>query len=92
MPAGASVELESALLEKAIAEKEYQAAVSSLSAAKMEAARQSRYLATIAAPSSPDSATHPKRVLGVVTVLFAALALFGIVSLLIAAVREHARV
>jgi capsular polysaccharide transport system permease protein len=96
-PAGSGSEtsgpdLESAQLEKTIAEKEYQAATRSLGAATMAATRQSRYLVTIAAPSSPDDATHPKRILGVVTVFLAALAAFGILSLLIAAVREHARV
>jgi capsular polysaccharide transport system permease protein len=84
-------ELESALMEKTMADKQYLSAMSSLEMAKVEATRQSRYLSIIASPSSPDDATHPKRILGVVTVLFASLALFGILSLLVAAVREHAR-
>lgn len=45
----------------------------------------------VAAPSSPDEATHPRRIYSILTVFFGALALFGVGSLLIAAVREHGR-
>ncbi len=86
------IQFESAMMEKTFAEKGYQSAMASLEIAKMEASRQSRYLAVIASPISPDEATYPKRILGVVTIFFLSLALFGIGSLLIAAVREHARV
>ena len=60
--------------------------------AKMEAVRQSRYLVTIAPPSVPDQATHPQRLLGALTGFLMALSIFGIVSLLVAAIREHARI
>lgn len=47
-------------------------------------------MVTVAEPSAPSDATHPQRVRGVFTVFFVSLALFGIGSLLIAAIREHA--
>jgi len=79
------------VLEKEFAEKAYESALTSLELARTEAAQQHRYLATIVTPSAPDEPTHPERFLGVLTVLAVALAAFGIFSLLIAAVREHAR-
>lgn len=79
------------LLEKQFAEKAYESAFTSLELARIEAAQQHRYLATIVTPSRPDESTHPKRILGVLTVFAVTLAAFGILSLLIAAVREHAK-
>jgi capsular polysaccharide transport system permease protein len=83
---------ESAMLEKGFAEKEYKSAVASMEMSKINAARQSRYLATIAVPSVPDEATRPKRILKVITVFFVSLAFFSIGMLIISAIREHARI
>lgn len=79
------------VLEKEFAEKAYASALASLEVARTEAAQQHRYLATIVSPSVPDEPTHPKRILGILTVFALALAAFGVLSLLIAAAREHAR-
>lgn len=79
------------VLEKEFAEKAYESALTSLELARVEAAQQHRYLATIVTPSIPDEPTHPKRILGILTVFAVALAAFGILSLLIAAAREHAK-
>lgn len=79
------------VLEKEFAEKAYASALTSLEVARVEAAQQHRYLATIVRPSSPDEPTHPERILGILTVFSVALAVFGIVTLFIAAVREHAK-
>ena len=80
------------VLEKEFAEMAYQSALTSLEIARTEAAKQHRYLATIVSPSVPDEATHPKRMMGIFTVFLVTLAAFGIGSLLIAAIREHARI
>lgn len=82
---------EEVLLEKEFAEAAYKSAVASLELARAEAGRQHRYLATIAPPSLPDEATHPRRIYGAVTIFALSIALFGIGALLLAAVREHAR-
>jgi capsular polysaccharide transport system permease protein len=80
------------LVEKEFAEKAYESALTSLEIARTEAAKQHRYLATIVSPSAPDTATHPKRLMSILTVLFSTMLAFGIGSLLIAAIREHARI
>jgi capsular polysaccharide transport system permease protein len=80
------------VVEKEFAEKAYESALTSLEIARTEAARQHRYLATIVSPSKPDEATHPKRIMSILTVLFASMLAFGIGSLLLAAIREHARI
>lgn len=80
------------LVEKEFATKAYESALTSLEVARTEAARQHRYLATIVSPSVPDEATHPQRLLKIITVVLAAMLAFGIGSLLIAAIREHARI
>jgi capsule polysaccharide export protein KpsE/RkpR len=48
-------------------------------------------LAVIARPSLPDSSTYPRRVRSVVSAFFLSFLLLGVVSLLAAAAREHAR-
>ena len=79
------------VLEKEFAEKAYQSSLTSLEVARTEAAQQHRYLAIIVTPSVPDEPTHPKRIWGVLTVFTLSLLAFGIVSLLLAAAREHSR-
>lgn len=78
------------VIEKEFAEKAYASALTSLEIARTEAAQQHRYLATIVEPSVPDEPTHPKRLLGILAVVAVLLAAYGILSLLIAAAREHA--
>lgn len=82
---------EKTMLEKEFAQATYATALGALEVAHAEAGRQHRYLATIAQPSLPDESTYPRRIYGTVTVFAIALALFAMLSLLIAAVREHAR-
>jgi capsular polysaccharide transport system permease protein len=86
------VEFESAVLEKEIAQQGYTSALASLEIARNEAARQHRYLVTVAPPSSSDEATRPHRVIGVLTVMVVSMTVLGIGALLIAAIKEHAKV
>lgn len=85
-------QFESAMIEKEFAEKAYETAMATLEIARADAARQHRYLAVIASPSLPDESTYPRRPLAVLTVFVLCFLLLGIGSLLVAAVREHARV
>ncbi len=85
-------QFEDAILEKEFAQSAYHSALTSLELARSDASRQHRYLATIASPSTPDDASYPKRLLGTLTAFILSLALVGISSLLLAAVREHARI
>ncbi len=81
---------EPAVAEKEFAEHAYASALKSLEIARLEASRQHRYLVTIARPSAPDEATHPRVFVAVLTVFVLSFALLGIGWLLLASVREHA--
>ncbi len=85
-------EFDAAMVEKEFAQKGYEVAMATLEVARTDATRQHRYLAIVTAPSKPDESTYPERGLGVLTVFIMSFLLLGIVSLLVAAVREHARV
>jgi len=82
---------EQAAVEKEFATRAYQSALTTLELARTDAARQHRYLATIAEPSLADEAQYPRRYLGTLTVFLACFLAFSIGSLLIATVKEHAR-
>ncbi|WP_428265142.1 hypothetical protein [Haliangium sp.] len=82
---------EPAMMEKEFAQKALQSAIASLEVARIEAARQHRYLVTISAPSQPDAPTHPRRWWSILTVFVLAVLGASIGNILIAAVREHAK-
>jgi len=88
----AMADFDAAMVEKEFAQGAYRSALTSLELARNEAARQHRYLATIAKPSVPNAETHPKRIRGVITVVVLSAMLLGMVMLLVEAVREHARI
>jgi capsular polysaccharide transport system permease protein len=77
-------------VEREFAEKLYLSALASLEAARVRAESKSRYLVAFAEPTLPDESLYPRRIRS--TGLFFAITtlLFGIVSLIIAAIREHA--
>lgn len=79
------------MVEKEFAQRALQSATASLELARVEAARQHRYLVTIATPSMPDEPTHPRRFWGVLTVFVLSLLLTSIGGVVIASVREHAK-
>jgi capsular polysaccharide transport system permease protein len=76
--------------EKEFAQRALHSATASLELARIEAARQHRYLVTIASPSLPDHATHPRRLWGVLTVFVLSLLATAIGGVLVASIREHA--
>jgi capsular polysaccharide transport system permease protein len=84
-------DFEAAMVEKEFSQKAYESALASLELARSNADRQHRYLAVIASPSRPDASTYPRRLRSVVSAFFLSFLLLGVVSLLSAAVREHAR-
>lgn len=79
------------IVEKEFAQRALQSATASLELARVEAARQHRYLVTIATPSMPDEPTHPRRFWGVLTVFVLSLLITSIGGAIIASVREHAK-
>jgi capsular polysaccharide transport system permease protein len=90
--ADAIASFEPVVIEKEFAQRAYESALTSLELARVDATRQHRYLVRVAGPSRPDDATYPNFWYSVLTVLVLSFALLGIVTLVVASVREHANV
>jgi capsular polysaccharide transport system permease protein len=84
-------DFDAAMVEKEFAQKAYESSMASLEMARADADRQHRYVAIIAAPSKPDEATYPRRIRAVLTSFLVCFLLWGTISMMTAAVREHAR-
>lgn len=76
-------------LETAFADKQLGVALADLETARSEALRQQLYLERLVQPSLPDKAMEPRRIRSVFTVFLLGMIAWGIVSLLVAAIREH---
>ena len=81
---------ESFALERDFAAKRLEIALASLAQAREYAMKQQLYLERIAEPNLPDIAIEPRRVRAVITTFLLSLVLWGILSLLLTAVKEHA--
>jgi capsular polysaccharide transport system permease protein len=77
------------LLEKTFAERQLGAALASLETARNEAQRKQLYLERLVQPNLPDKALEPRRLRNVFTVLLLGMILWGVVSLVVASVKEH---
>jgi capsular polysaccharide transport system permease protein len=77
-------------LETVFADKQLGVALADLETARSEALRQQLYLERLVQPSLPDKAMEPRRIRSVFTVFLLGLIAWGMSSLLIAAIREHA--
>jgi capsular polysaccharide transport system permease protein len=87
--ASKAAEYERLALEREFADRQLAGALSSLELARNEAQRQQLYLETIAKPSLPDGPMYPRRLRGVLTTFILGLVAWGILSMLLAGVREH---
>lgn len=76
-------------LEREFADKQLASTMASLEQARNDAQRKQLYLERIAQPSLPDVAVEPKRLRGIFSTLILGLVAFGIMSMLLAGVREH---
>jgi len=76
-------------LESEVADKQLAGAISSLQDARNEARRKQAYVERISQPNSPDSAVEPRRLRGIIATLIFGLIAYGIVSMLMAGIREH---
>ncbi len=77
-------------LEKEFAEKQLTVALASLEQARNEAHRKQLYLERIAQPNLPDVAMEPKRLRAFFATMVMALITWGVVSMVVAGVKEHA--
>jgi capsular polysaccharide transport system permease protein len=77
-------------LESTVADKQLGMALAALETARSEAARQQLYLERLVQPNRPDKAMEPRRVRSAFTVFLMGLIAWGVVSLVLASIREHA--
>lgn len=83
---------EDLVLARELADRELAQATAALVSAEQDARAQKLYLEQIVAPSLPDSPTLPRRLRGILTILFSTLLAYGIGWLIYAGVREHRQV
>jgi capsular polysaccharide transport system permease protein len=81
---------EGLILERDFASKRLEIALSLLEQSRANALKQQLYLERIAQPNRPDVAIEPHRIRDVVATFLVSLLVWGIISLLVTAVKEHA--
>jgi capsular polysaccharide transport system permease protein len=77
-------------LDVEFADKQLGVALAELETARSEAQQKQLYLERLVQPNLPDKAMSPRRVRSTFTVLVISLIVWGVASLLVASVREHA--
>jgi capsular polysaccharide transport system permease protein len=87
--ASKAAEFQRLALEKEFADKQLASALASLEQARNEAQRQQLYLERIAQPNLPDAAMEPRRLRSVLAVFVLGLIAWGVLSMLIAGIKEH---
>lgn len=76
-------------LESQFADRQLAAAMASQQEAENEARRKQAYVERIVQPSLPDYAIEPRRMRGIVSTLLFSLIAWGVLSMMVAGVREH---
>lgn len=76
-------------LESQFADKQLASAMASLEEARNEARRKQAYVERIVQPNLPDDLLEPRRIRGIIATFVLGLATWGILSMLIAGMREH---
>ena len=84
-----SANFERLVLEKSFADKQFASTLASLESARSEAERKQLYLERLVQPNLPDKALEPRRIRSIFMVFAVGLIAWGVVSLLVASVREH---
>lgn len=84
-------EYENLLLTAEFVKTTYASAVAAVESARSDAQRKHLYLVPFVAPTLPDEATEPQRLRIIGSIVLFSLMAFGIVTLILAAIREHAR-
>lgn len=87
--ASKAAEFQRLALEKEFADKQLASALASLEQARNEAQRQQLYLERITQPNLPDAAMEPRRLLAILAVFVLGLIAWGVLSMLIAGIKEH---
>jgi capsular polysaccharide transport system permease protein len=82
-------ELQNLYLEKGFADRQVQAALTSLEMARAEAAKKQIYIEKISNPQIPDNPIEPKRLQIILGIFVTTLIIWGVLSLMISGVKEH---
>lgn len=85
----ANVEYRRLTLESEFSEKNLASSLASLESAKNEARRKQVYLERIVMPNIPDEASEPRRLRAIFSTLALGLVAWGVLSMLLAGLREH---
>ncbi len=83
-------EYERLLLDKTFADQRLTGALATLDLARSEAIRKQLYLERLIQPNLPDHALEPQRIRSIFMVLVLGIVTWGVVSLVVSSVREHA--
>jgi capsular polysaccharide transport system permease protein len=76
-------------LEREYSDRQLASALASLQEARNEARRKQAYVERIVQPNLPDEASEPRRLRGVFATFVLGLIAYGVLSMLLAGVREH---
>lgn len=87
--ASRAAEYQRLMLENELSEKQLAAAMTSLESARAEADRKQLYLEIVAQPNIPDWSEEPQRLYNIMATFVIGLMLYGVLSLLLASVKEH---
>lgn len=85
----AAVQYQRLALDREYADKRLTAALASLQEARNESRRKQAYVERIVEANLPDEAKQPRRLRGILATFILGLVAFGILSMLMAGVREH---
>lgn len=81
---------EELLTEQGFAEKAYASTLLNMEQVRIDATQQHRYLTVIVQPKLPEDAAKPKQPHDYIVLLLSCLLLWGLASLVIASIRDHA--
>lgn len=87
--ASKDTEYERLTVNQLLAQKLLEAAVTSLEQARLTAQKQELYLETISSPNLPDAPQEPRRIEDILATLLVSLLVWGVLSILVAGVKEH---
>lgn len=87
--AASAAQYQRLFVETQFAEKQLAAAMASLETAQNEARRKQAYVERIVEPNKPDAPLEPRRLRGVLVTLVMGLIAWGILTMLLAGIREH---
>ncbi|MDO5531772.1 hypothetical protein [Sutterella sp.] len=83
-------EYESLMIEGEFAQKQLVSAMTAMETARVTMLSQSKYLVTISAPTSPDESLYPNPLLMTLCVFIGLIVCYGLGTLIVASIREHA--